>query len=170
MGVCTLRSLPSANCSLFVLLLYLLLWCMCVFQVSLVFQHIMQEKDLLLAEPQKKQVTMDQEFIMSLLHLVFELLFDNDIEVRYSAMGFFRDLMLKRDLRPLFTVTHSSGPVTAGTPPASAAFQVDVYTGNFDRLVVDPENKTSTSRDKVNPAVFEGFQAQLVRLLPTSRA
>jgi hypothetical protein len=131
----------------------------------------MQEKDLVLPEPQKKQVAADQEFIMSLLHLVFDLLFDDDIDVRYAAMGLFRELMLKRNLRPLFMVDLAAqaspgGGTRAGSNSGGNDFKADLYTGGFDRLVVDPDNKTSTSKDVVNPTVFEGFQAHLVRLLP----
>jgi hypothetical protein len=139
-------------------------------QVFAVFEHIMHEKDLLLSEPQKKQVAVDQEFIMSLLHLVFELLFDDNMEVRYSAMGLFRELMLKRNLRALFMVDVAAQGGAAGAPAAAAGeFKSDLYAGGFDRLVVDPDNKTGPSRDKANPAIFEGFQSYLVRLLPQFR-
>ena len=145
-------------------------------QVQEVFQHLMHEKDLLLAEPSKKQMPADQEFIMSLLHLVFDLLFDDDILVRYSAMGLFRELMLKRNLRPLFMVDLAaqagagSRGSSSGGGSGNGDFKADLYTGGFDRLVVDPDNKTSTSKDVVNPAVYEGFQAHLVRLLPQFKA
>ena len=107
---------------------------------------------------------------MAILHLVFTLLFDDDVAVRYTAMGLYREFMLKRNLRSLFFVDLAAQTAGGGAGASGSDFKADLFTGGFDRLIVDPDNKTSLTKDQVNPTVFEGFQAYLVRLLPQFKA
>ena len=123
--------------------------------------HVLHEKDVLLPDHVRRQaVVSDTEFAMSLLHFSFDLLFHDDVDMRHAAMCLFRDVLLRRSgLRSVFVLDLASQSATGGLGNE----KVDVYTNGFDRLVMDPDNKTGPSRGVVNRSVFEAFQARFVR-------